>query len=253
MSSGWLEGVLVNAKAARLCMDAHCTTCGCLRFRESYWVEAARQANLARRTENPRQGFDLLAGWSAEERQVLAGTLIAGLRDLPPEWTRSKAFETLIIDLDPPIFLHGLLIGLEAALAGTPAAAAYENLRARGSRSSGVSNKESPAAVEERRRLKREKRAAAHADRVSAKRQHDIERNSILAVVARLRPAERLSKFAVDESLRLDRVSDDLIPTHAEELIGFDRIQAAILIARIGRRPGAWRRLSKQLTDYLSK
>ena len=59
---------------------------------------------------------------------------------------------------------------------------------------------ESPQAITERKRVKREERATAHARRQSETRRRNTERLELLAALARLSPAERLSQFATDLS-----------------------------------------------------
>ena len=65
---------------------------------------------MVSRFNSARHLRDILEGISAAEREVLVRTLVAGLRELPPMWSDSEAFRTIIIDLDPPLFLHGVFM-----------------------------------------------------------------------------------------------------------------------------------------------
>lgn len=228
-------------------MRPYCTTCGCLEFRRAYWAAAARQAGMASRFESARLPRDILGGVSAAEREVLVRTLVAGLRELPPTWSDSEAFRTIIIDLDPPLILHGVLMALDTELSATPAGEALGRMRANAARRERHWASESQQAVEERRRVKREKRASAHAHRQSETRRRNTERLELLATLARLSPAERLSRFATDPALKLDCVSAELIPTQERDLIDLEKAKAVALLTRVGRRKGAWGRLRRMI------
>jgi len=106
---------------------------------------------------------------------------------------------------------------------------------------------ESPQAVEERKRVRREERARAHALRQSQTRKRNAERLELLAALARLSVVERLSQFAMDPALNLDGVPPELIPGQEGELVGLETAAAVALIARIGRRKGEWGRLRRML------
>src|SRR3546814_7945916 len=80
---------------------------------------------------------------------------------------------------------------------------------------------ESPQAVEERKRVKREKMAIEQARRQSEKRRRDAERLDLLAALARLSPADRLSRFATDPTLRRSE-------EHTSELQSLMRISYAV-------------------------
>lgn len=250
--SGWLQAVLVSAQDARWCMETFCTLCGSMEFRRAYWAAAARQSNMASRFESARWPRDFLEGVSRAERGVLVRTLVAGLRELPPVWTDSKAFRIIIMNLYPEFIDHGLPMALDTALAGTPAAEAFGRMRAHAEEARVRREFEGPQAVEERRRADRETRAAAHARRQSENRQRDIERLELLAALARLSQAERLSRFATDPALNLDCVSTELIPAQERHLIDIDKSHAIALITRIGRRKGAWGRLSRMLAHHVN-
>src|SRR3546814_12334061 len=110
-----------------------------------------------------RHPMDILEEVSAAEREVLVRTLVAGLRELSPMWSNSEAFRTIIIDLGHPLILHGVLMDLDTELSATPAGDALACMRARTARSrvrlARQEEFESPQAVEERKRVKRERRA----------------------------------------------------------------------------------------------
>jgi len=254
-SGGWLEAVLVGAQDARWCMRPYCTTCGCLEFRLAFWAAAAREAGMAIRFVSARHPQDFLAGFSGTDREVIVRTLVAGLRQLPPQWSDSEAFRTIIIDLDPPMILHGVPMALDSELSGTPAGEGLARMRAHaeGVRAERERREayESPRAVEERKRVKREQRASAHALRQSETRRRNAERLELLAALARLSAAERLSRFATDPALKLDCVSAELIPAQERDLIDLEMAKAVALVARIGRRKGAWGRLRRMIEHRL--
>ncbi len=235
-------------------MRPYCTTCGCLEFRRAYWAAAARQAEIVSPFESTRPLRDILVEISAAKREALVRTLVAGLRELPPLWSDSEAFRTIINDLDPPLILHGVPMALDIELSGTPAGEALARMRAHAEEARTRRERhdafESPQAVEERKRVKREKRAIAHARRQSETRRRNTERLELLAALALLSPGERLSRFATDSTLKLDCVPAELIPAQERDLIGFEKAMAGALLARIGRRKGAWGRLRRML-DHL--
>jgi hypothetical protein len=106
---------------------------------------------------------------------------------------------------------------------------------------------ENPQAVEERKRVKRQKRATAHASRQSEARRRNAERLELLASLARVSPAERLHRFATDPALMLDCVSAELIPAQERDLMDLEKDKAVALIKRISRRKGPWGRLQQML------
>ena len=104
-----------------------------------------------------------------------------------------------------------------------------------------------PQAVEERRRVKRAKRAVLHARRQSETRRKNFERLEMLAALARLSPVERLSRFATDPTLTLDCVTVDLISVQERDVLELESAKAVALLARIGRRKGAWGQMRRML------
>ncbi len=248
-SGGWLEAVLVRAQDAGWCMRPYCTTCGCLEFRRSYWAAAARQAGVAIQLASP--ALEFLVGLSAADREVLVRTLVAGLRALPPTWSGSEALRTIIIDLDPPLILHGVWMALGTELSGSPAGDVWAEMHAAAEMAERRRAYESPQAVAARRLAKREKRAIAHAARQSESRRRNIDRAELLAALARLSAAERLARFATDAQLTLDCVPADLIPSQESDLMGMERAMAVALLRRIGQRKGAWGRLRRVLKHLL--
>lgn len=251
-SDSWLEAVLVGAHDAGWCTRPYCTTCGCLEFRHAYWAAAARQAGIFTRVEPARHPRDLLAVFSSTEREVVVRTLVAGLRQLPPRWCSSEPFRTIIIDLDPPLILHGLPIAIDADLADTPAGEGLAKMRAHAKRLSEERERHeafsTPKAVEERKRVRREERARLHTLRQSETARRNSERLDLLASLVRLSVAKRLSQFATNPTLNLDCVSAELIPAQERDLIDFEMEKAVALVARIGRRKGAWGRLRRMIT-----
>jgi len=86
-SGGWLEPVFVAVRDNRWCTRPYCTTCGCLDFRRAFWTAAARQAGVGtarlKSACHPRDFFD---GFSSGESEATVRALVAGLRQLPPQW-----------------------------------------------------------------------------------------------------------------------------------------------------------------------
>ena len=253
---GWLEAVLVHARDTRWCTRPYCTTCGCLEFRRAFWTAAARQAGVGTaRLKSACHPHSFFEGFSAGEREATVRALVAGLRQLPPEWGNTEAFRTIIIDLYPPLIMHGVPMALADELSGTPAGevlarmeAHDESIRAERARREAY---ESPQAVEERKRVNREEKARAHALRQSQTRKRNTKRLGLLASLARLSVAERLSRFAMDPALNLDCVSHELIPAQETELVDLETATAVALIARIGRRKGEWGRLRHMIEHRL--
>jgi hypothetical protein len=257
--SGWLDAVLVGAQDAQWCTRAYCTTCGGLEFRRAYWAAAAQQAGflrIASRLEAARYPQDILMGVSDADREVLVRTLIDGLRELPPRlWSNSEAFRKIIIDLDPPLNRTGVPLALDVELSGTPAGDTLARMREHtaGVRElrEGRMTYESPQAAEQRKRIKREKKALAHARRLSESRRRNSERFQLLSALARLSPSERLSRFATDSAINLDSVSTELIPTQVRDLIDLESAKAVVLLKRIGQRKGSWGRLRRMLEHFV--
>lgn len=255
-SDGWLEAVLVGARDAGWCMRPYCTTCGCFEFRRAYWTAAAQQAGIeTTRLESAREPRDFLDGFSGAEREAIVRSLVAGLRQLSSQWRNAEAFRTIIIDLDPPLIMHGVPMVLDTELSATPAGEELAQMRAYAkwgaAERKGRETYDSPQAVEERKRVKRQKKACSHAQRQSEARTRHAERLELLAALARLPVAERLSRFAMDLALRLDWVSAELIPAQESDLINLKTEEAVALVARIGRRRGAWGRLRRMINYRL--
>ncbi len=110
--------------------------------------------------------------------------------------------------------MHGIPMNLTTELSGTPAGEGLARMEAHDESIRAVLARraayESPQAVEERKRVKWEERARAHALRQSQTRNKNTERLGLLAALARLSVVERLSRFAMDPALNLDCVSPDL-------------------------------------------
>lgn len=254
-SVGWLEKVLIEAKRARWCTRPFCTTCGSMQFRHAIWTAAARQAGIEISDDTPRHPREILNQVSHSEREAIVQTLVAGLRELSPIWSNSQALQTIILDLDPPLLMHGIPISLDRELSKTPAGDAVARMRAHAEvvaeRQRQREAYESPEAVQERKRLKREKKAAAHAQRQLATRQRNAARLELLETLAHMSPAERLIRFATDTTFKLDCISADLIPAQEQDLIALDKETSIALINRIGQRKGAWGRLRRLLERHL--
>jgi hypothetical protein len=226
-----------------------------LEFRRAYWIAAAQRAGIGTRFESAGHPRGFLEGLSSAEREAIVRALVAGLRSLPPSWSHSEGFRTIIIDLDPPLIRHGVLMSLDTELSATPAGEALARMRAHAQWRSTERQRreayESPQAVEERKRVKREQKARAHALRQSQTRKRSTERLELLAALARLSVGERLSRFAMDPALNLDWVHAELIPAQESDVVDMEMAKAIALITRIGRRRGGWGRLGRMIEQRL--
>ena len=249
-SNSWLEAVFVDAQDSGWCVRPYCTTCGCLEFRRTYWAVAAQQVGMRiTQDESTHRARGFLKGFSNGEREAIVQSLVAGLRQLSPQWSDSEAFRAIIIDLDPPFLKCGVPMVLDAELSATPAGEALERIREhakwlRAEREE-FEAYDSPEAVEERKRVKQEEKARAYTLRQSQKCDRDAERLDLLASLARLPVSERLSQFAMDPELKLGLVSPELIPAQESDIVDLERATAVALIARIDRRKGKWGRLRR--------
>ena len=249
-SNSWLEAVFVDAQDSGWCVRPYCTTCGCLEFRRTYWAVAAQQVGMSiTQDESTHRARGFLKGFSNGEREAIVQSLVAGLRQLSPQWSDSEAFRAIIIDLDPPFLKCGVPMVLDAELSATPAGEALERIREhakwlRAEREE-LEAYDSPEAVEERKRVKQEEKARAYTLRQSQKCDRDAERLDLLASLARLPVSERLSQFAMDSELKLGLVSPELIPAQESDIVDLERATAVALIARIDRRKGKWGRLRR--------
>jgi len=249
-SNSWLEAVFVDAQDGGWCVRPYCTTCGCLEFRRTYWAVAAQQVGMRiTQDESNHRARGFLKGFSNGEREAIVQSLVAGLRQLSPQWSDSEAFRAIIIDLDPPFLKCGVPMVLDAELSATPAGEALERIREhakwlRAEREE-FEAYDSPEAVEERKRVKQEEKARAYTLRQSQKCDRDAERLDLLASLARLPVSERLSQFAMDPELKLGLVSPELIPAQESDIVDLERATAVALIARIDRRKGKWGRLRR--------
>ena len=236
-------------------MTPYCTTCGCMEFRRAYWTAAARQAGTGTGCESARHPRGLFKHFSGSEREVIVRTLVAGLRQLSPKWIDSDAFRTIIIDLDPPLVIHGVPMVLDIELSGTPAGEGLAGMRAHAERVRTERQRrvayDSPRAAEERKCAKREERASAHALRQSQARGRNAERLELLSALARLSAAERLRRFATDPALNLECVTAELIPAKESDLVDLEAAHAVSLVTRIGKRRGAWGRLRRMIERRL--
>lgn len=199
--------------------------------------------------ESTHRARGFLKGFSNGEREAIVQSLVAGLRQLSPQWSDSEAFRAIIIDLDPPFLKCGVPMVLDAELSATPAGEALERIREhakwlRAEREE-FEAYDSPEAVEERKRVKQEEKARAYTLRQSQKCDRDAERLDLLASLARLPVSERLSQFAMDPELKLGLVSPELIPAQESDIVDLERATAVALIARIDRRKGKWGRLRR--------
>jgi len=248
-SASWLETLLDEYRG---CTKPSCTTCGAMEFRRLYWAEAARHTGvLTADIESSRYHGALLKRLRSSDRDATVRALVAGLRQLSSKWGYSDALRTIILDLYPPLVMHGVQMNLTSELSGTPAGDCLarmlkhaESLKAERARREAF---QSPEAAQERKRTQREAKAQAHAFRLSEKRKRNTQRLRLIAELARLSVAERLLRFAEDETLNLDCVAPDLIPGEETEFVKMEEATAVALIARIDRRRGKWGRLRRML------
>lgn len=191
---------------------------------------------------------------SAVSKAVAKGGGVEGIEELC-EGSSDRASECPNVTDVPYPPVHGVLMALDSELSGTPAGDALARMREHAERIIAERKRreayESPQAVEERKRVKREQRAIAHALRQSETRRRNAERLELLAALARLSAAERLSLFAKDAALKLDCVPAQLIPAQESDLNDLGMETAVALVARIGRRKGAWGRLRRMIEHQL--
>jgi hypothetical protein len=249
-SNNWLNDIFQQAEQSRWCTRPFCTTCGCQEFRLAYWCMAARRAGVVVRQPVRRAG-DVVRGFSQTESDAVVRSLVAGLRGLSPQWCDSTGFRTVLVDLDPPLLMHGVALDLARELAFTPAGAALTRMRAhekeRRQERARREAYESPEAVEHRMRDEAERRAQRHADRQAAAAERGAERLRLLEQLAAMSPQQRLARFATDDGLNLDFIPQDLVPTRQADVAALDPQVAQALVARIGGRPRAWGQLRREI------
>lgn len=216
-------------------------------FRRAFWAAAAREGNINAKFDMARVPRDLLAAVLSTDRELLVQSLVTGLRELPTVWTHYSAFRMIISDLDV-LTRYYVPMMIDIELSGTPAGEAVARMRADMERS--IARRERQREdIAEQKRIKREQRAIAHADRVVETRRKNAIRLELLATLAQLSPAERLSRVASDPAIRLDCVSADLIPSQKRDLIDLSKGDAATLLVRIGQRKGPWGQLRRMLNQ----
>lgn len=254
-SRGWLEAIIVRALADNWCTKPYCTTCGTLRFRMAYWIEAAKQSGIKPFERAVRHPNAWLAQFSVEERETIFQMLVGGLRQLPLRAHYTEAIRTIFCDLDARPAAQGAPFDLDTAVAGTPAGAELARMRAHAARLAEMRQRredfDNPQAIEARRRVKRAKRQQREREHALRQSRRNAERLKLLAALARLSTAERLSRFATDQTLNLDLVPAELIPAQANDLIGLAATEARELITRIDRRRGPWGRVRGMIESRL--
>ena len=249
-SNNWLDDIFQQAERSRWCTRPFCTTCGCQEFRPAYWSMAARHAGVAVR-QPVRHARDVLRGLSQTEVEAVVRSLVAGLRGLSQQWCGSDGLRTIMVDLDPPLLMHGVALDLARELAFTPAGAALMRMRAheeqRRQERARREAYESPEAVEQRMRDEAERRAQQHAARQAEAAERGAERLRLLEQLAAMSPPQRLARFATDGGLNLDLIPQDLVPTRHADVAALDPQVAQALVGRIGGRRRAWGRLRREI------
>jgi len=252
----WLQPVFIGTPGRARCTKPFCTTCGSLDFRSDLWNGAAKQAGIAIRFPDNENPHTVLANRPMADRESLGHALIAGLRALPSRWLESEPLRTAIIEFQILRDQHGVDLDLEVALAGTTAGEEMARMREHSARMLKQRRRyeasQTPQAIEEWRRFKREARAKAHSERQLIALRRNQRRVELLSALAGQSPAERLDRFANDRDLALECIPTELIPSHGRDLESVGRATISALIARIGRRRGPWgnlRRMLEQLAD----
>ncbi|MFM7807710.1 MAG: hypothetical protein ACKPEA_07225 [Planctomycetota bacterium] len=198
-----------------------------------------------------RRAGDVVRGFSQTESDAVVRSLVAGLRGLSPQWCDSTGFRTVLVDLDPPLLMHGVVLDLDEQLDSTAAGAALHRMRAHEQvRQQERARHEayvSPEAVEQRRRDEAERRARQHANRQADAAERGAERLRLLEQLAAMSPQQRLERFATDDGLNLEFIPQDLVPTRQADVAALDPQTAQALVARIGGRRGAWRQLRREI------
>lgn len=251
----WLRSVFDASVRMGWCAKPYCTTCGCVNFRRAVWSGAARHAGLAIPFGNGVHPHHAIARLKRTDRESIARALIAGLRALPGKWLESDSLRTTLIEIGILRDLQFVSRGLEAELAGTTAGEALTRMRRHAAdaleRRRRYEASQTPEAIGERRRIKREASAAAHAVRLLKTLRRNAERVELLSALARQSPNERLKQLAIDRRLALDAVPAELIPSDPGELGELDRATAAALLTQIGRRRGRWGSLRRMLEHWI--
>ena len=220
---------------------------------------SARTASIRARSSSPNPRYRLNA-LSQSERARTVGAVIAGLRQLPEDCCDTDTIQTILVELYPLLFRHGVGLSLETELSGTPAGRCLARMIAH-EQSVQKARKQheayqSPEAVKERVRVRKAEKAQAHSLRQSPGQSQGqaraAARQELLAALGRLSASERLVRFAVDSLLNIDSVSHDLIPVESGVVSSLDRATALTLLARVGQRKGAWDGLRRALETQLS-
>ena len=255
--ANWLEALLEEAKRSKWCSKPFCTTCGGSRFRLPFWREAIRQAGV--RSEAPDSSpfhWTLIEGLSESGRERTIHTVLEGLRRLPDEYCYDHSIRTILLDMTVFMALHGTGLRLEEELDGTPAGSCMRRMARHDAYVSAERARHeaylSREAVEERARVRKARKAEAHALRQAQARARGVARLELLAVLGRLTASEQLVQLAVDPLLIIDWVSHDLIPAGGGEMRGLENEVARKLLSRVGKRKGPWRRLRLAIEQHLA-
>jgi len=254
----WLVDTLEYAQDSGWCIRPWCGTCGSLEFRRAIWKTAAQQAGINSNFDVVHQSWKILKGVRIEDLEQLIRALVAALRELPSRLAdpTSDAFKVIMIDLDSQQVREKTSLNIDAMLYGTYAGAALERMRAHHEEVLAERERqkeyESPRAVEERRQIKRERIAAAHALRQAATLKKNSERLELLDTLARMSSTKRLSYIATTPDLNIDMVADELVPKDRTELKDLEKEHTVTIIEKIDRRKGAWGHLRRGLEKRLN-
>jgi len=251
----WLEALLAEAKQKNWCLNANCTTCGCIDIRARIAERSAEFAGVGfppmRRTWTRRFLEDL----GHDDHLACVVTITKALATLPPqEWGsyEHKAVRLILTDLHRAMW--PFLGIIETELEGTWAGAEYEELqdesrenlrRAEGHERQQKEDRQIAAA---RRAKRARERKAAVETRAHVKAERDRRRRAFLDELATLDPKTRIERLLnYDVEFPIGAVPANLIPDSKDLVRLLEPHTRVRLIKTIGRRKGAWAPLGEVL------
>ena len=181
---------------------------------------------------------------------------VAELRDAILEDARAfDAVQLILFDLDPPFLKFLVPLGLQSELEGTPARVALDEMQSYEEREF-ASRRDRMRRVRDRRdpdraarSIERQLAAGPSDDRPPGEtREARARRREALAQkLSAIPPVERLKRIAVDHTINLGWVPDELIPLDPVVLEELSAETVARLVRKIGRRTRGWGRLRVRL------
>ena len=251
----WLEALLSEAKRKNWCINAWCSTCGSLMFRNELLPRAARHVGVELPPHGLRRSGPLAKNLDPENLQRCCTAILESMATLPESMGRGFHIAAVIFILND---LHQMMwpfLGvIETALEGTWVGEEYKALqeervesRERAERHERRQKEERRLAVERRTQRTRERKAAIEA-RAHLKVERDLRRLAFLDELATLAPKTRIERLLNDDvEFPIGAVPADLIPD-CKDLVRFlEPDTRARLIKTIGRRRGVWAPLRKVL------